>query len=106
MDEAKFLKPVIVNIPGRGARLITSAFDALDCLEIEWPEKSRGHDWQKAKSVCRDCLDGWKSSRDARRSVVKAAANAGLLSSRWSGRAGQIHSWLLGQSARTVNAAQ
>ena len=56
----------------------TSSFEALECLDQEWPEWARGRSWRAACRACRDALEGWRGARDARRAFLKAAERAGL----------------------------
>jgi hypothetical protein len=61
------------------ARKVASSFEALECLEQEWPEWARGRNWRAADRVCRDALEGWRGPRDARKAFIKAAARAGIM---------------------------
>jgi hypothetical protein len=87
MADISFSEPVILKMPGIGARLVTTVFEALECLENEWPNVARDRHWNKSKAICRDALDGWRTSNEARRSLVKAAAKSGLL---WSSKTDRI----------------
>lgn len=79
MTDVEFAAPVILRLPGTGERKVATAFEALECLENEWPEWARGRRWRNAVAACRDALDGWRSAREARRNFIKAA-RAGLVS--------------------------
>jgi hypothetical protein len=78
MNDVRFLEPVILKIPRGFPRKVASSFEALECLEQEWPEWARGRSWRAACRACRDALEGWRGARDARRAFVKAAERAGL----------------------------
>lgn len=82
MNDVLFSEPVILYLPGRGDRKVATSFEAIECLQNEWPQWARGRSWRSAQAVCRDALDGWCGAKAARRSFVKAADRAGLLRSR------------------------
>lgn len=82
MGDIAFSEPVVLDMPGTGARLVTSSFEALECLENEWPAGARDRNWRRAYMICRDALDGWRTPGEARRSLARAAARAGLMASR------------------------
>jgi hypothetical protein len=82
MNDVAFLEPVILRLPSMGARKVATSFEAIECLENEWPQWARGRSWRSALSACRDALDGWCGAKAARRSFVKAADRAGLLPGR------------------------
>lgn len=82
MDDIAFSEPVVLDLPDTGARMVTSSFEALECLENDWPADARDRNWRRAQVICRDALDGWRAPGDARRSLAKAAASAGLISPR------------------------
>lgn len=91
MNDVSFAEPVILRLPNIGTRKVSTSFEAIECLECEWPDWARDRNWRSAFTVCRDALDGWRTARDARRSFVKAADRAGLLSARRrSHRAGHV----------------
>lgn len=79
MSEIVFNEPVILRMPKNGLRKVATAFEALECLEREWPDWARGRRWRNAMIACRDALDGWRSAKEARRSFMKAAMRAGLV---------------------------
>lgn len=79
MADIVFSDPVILRLPDRGERKVATSFEALECLDREWPEWARGRRWRNARMTCRDALDGWRSAKEARRSFVRAATRAGLL---------------------------
>ncbi|RUM95258.1 DUF982 domain-containing protein [Pseudaminobacter arsenicus] len=82
MNDVAFSEPIILHLPGMGARKVATSFEAIECLQNEWPQWARGRNWRSAQSACRDALDGWCSAKAARRSFVKAADRAGLLPGR------------------------
>jgi hypothetical protein len=79
MNDAWFSEPVMLQFPQGRARNVASSFEALECLEQEWPEWARGRSWRAASRACRDALEGWRGPRDARKAFVKAAARAGIM---------------------------
>lgn len=79
MTDIAFPSPVLLRMPSGGERKVATSFEALECLDREWPEWARGRRWRSAMSVCRDALDGWRTGADAQRAFVKAATGAGLI---------------------------
>lgn len=79
MNDIAFSEPVILRLPGIGERKIATSFEAIQCLENEWPDWARGRSWRSAHIACRDVLDGWRDARKARQRLVKAARRAGIL---------------------------
>ncbi|WP_273786724.1 DUF982 domain-containing protein [Brucella intermedia] len=79
MNDVAFLEPVVLRLSGIGPRKVATSFEAIECLENEWPRWARGRSWRSALSACRDALDGWCGAKAARRSFVKGADRAGLL---------------------------
>jgi hypothetical protein len=79
MSDVVFNEPVILRMPKTGFRKVATGFEALECLEREWPDWARGRRWRNAIVACRDALDGWRSAKEARRSFMKAAMRAGLV---------------------------
>lgn len=78
MKDIMFAEPVILRMPHTGLRKVATSFEALECLEREWPDWARGRHWRSATVACRDALDGWRTAKEARRSFLKAARRAGL----------------------------
>ena len=78
MNDVRFPEPVILKSPRGFPRKVASSFEALECLDQEWPEWARGRSWRAACRACRDALEGWRGARDARRAFVKAAERAGF----------------------------
>jgi hypothetical protein len=81
MNDVRFPEPVVLNSTRGFQRKVASSFEALECLDQEWPEWARGRSWRAACRACRDALEGWRGARDARRAFVKAAERAGLAAS-------------------------
>jgi len=79
MKDVAFSEPIILQLPGVGPRKVATSFEAIECLENQWPQGARESSWRSAHSVCRDALDGWRSAKSARRSFLKAASCAGIL---------------------------
>lgn len=73
MNDVAFSAPVILHLPGTGDRKVTTSFEAIECLQNEWPQLARGRSWRSAQSACDDALDGWRGAWAARRSFVEAA---------------------------------
>ena len=82
MNDIRFPEPVVLKFPRGFPRKVASSFEALECLDQEWPEWARGRSWRAACRACRDALEGWRGARDACRAFVKAAERAGLAISR------------------------
>jgi len=80
MNDVRFPEPVTLRFSA-ASRNVASSFEALECLDQQWPEWARGRSWRAAARACRDALDGWRSARDARKAFLKAAKRAGLVSS-------------------------
>ena len=81
MNDVRFSEPVILKFPHGLPRKVASSFEALECLDQEWPEWARGRSWRAACRACRDALEGWRSTRDARKAFLKAARRAELVQS-------------------------
>jgi hypothetical protein len=67
MNDVRFSEPVILKSPRGLPRKVASSFEALECLDQDWPEWARGRSWRAACRACRDALEGWRSTRDARK---------------------------------------
>lgn len=80
MNDIWFPQPVTLKFLTK-TRNVASSFEALECLDQQWPECARGRSWRAAARACRDALDGWCSARDAHKAFFKAAKRAGLISS-------------------------
>ena len=77
MSEKRFSIPVAVPLGVAGQRMVFSAWEALECLKIQWPS-NHGPKYRKALQSCMDALDGWKSTHKARRAFIDAAREAGV----------------------------
>ena len=80
MNDVRFPEPVTLKFL-TASRNVASSFEALECLDQQWPEWARGRSWRAAERACRDALDGWRSARDAHKAFLKAARRAGLIPS-------------------------
>ena len=79
MSDIAFSTPVILGLPGIGARKVATSFEAIECLHKEWPVWARGPSWRAALMACQDALEGWRDAKVARRRFVLAARKAGLM---------------------------
>lgn len=59
MNDVAFSEPVILHLPGIGDRKVATSFEAIECLQNEWPQWAQGRNCRSAQSACRDALDGW-----------------------------------------------
>lgn len=80
MNDVRFPEPVTLKFL-TASRNVASTFEALECLDQQWPQWARGRSWRAAERTCRDALDGWRSARDAHKVFLKAARRAGLIPS-------------------------
>ncbi|RUW69972.1 DUF982 domain-containing protein, partial [Mesorhizobium sp. M4B.F.Ca.ET.049.02.1.2] len=64
MNDVRFPEPVTLEF-SPASRKVASSFEALECLDQQWPHWARGGSWRAAARACRDALDGWRSARDA-----------------------------------------
>jgi Protein of unknown function (DUF982) len=81
MNDVLFADPVKLTLKHR-ERIVSSSWEALECMNEQWPEWARGRSYRAAYRACRDALDGWRGPREARKAFVKAARRAGLLAAR------------------------
>lgn len=81
MDDVRFSRPVRLHFEATGERLVASAWEAIECLRMQWPAGSRDGSYRAAYRTCRDALDGWRKPSDACRAFMKAAEQAGLIAS-------------------------
>ena len=56
MKDVAFSEPIILQLPGVGPRKVATSFEAIECLENQWPQGARESSWRSAHSVCRDAL--------------------------------------------------
>lgn len=106
MNDVAFSEPVILHLPGIGDRKVATSFEAIECLQNEWPQWARGRSWRSAQSACRDALDGWCGGEAARRSFVKTADRAGLLPGRRRSSAPAWHRRASGEASVSAAGAQ
>ena len=106
MNDVTFSEPVIRHLPGIGDRKVATSFEAIECLQNEWPQWARGRSWRSAQSACRDALDGWCGAEAARRSFVKTADRAGLLPGRRRSSAPAWHRRASGEASVSAAGAQ
>lgn len=78
MNDVRFPEPVSLKFL-TASRNVGSSFEALECLDQQWPEWARGRSWRAAQRACRDALDGWRNGRDAYKAFLRAARSAGLI---------------------------
>ncbi|UCI28098.1 DUF982 domain-containing protein [Mesorhizobium sp. B2-8-5] len=78
VNDVGFPEPVKLEFPAT-SRKVASSFEALECLDQQWPEWAQGRSWRAAERACRDALDGWRSGREAYNAFKKAAKRAGLI---------------------------
>lgn len=79
MNDVRFPEPVALRFL-TASRNVASSFEALECLDQQWPGWARGRSWRAAVRACRDALDGWRSPRDAHKAFLKAVRRAELIS--------------------------
>lgn len=106
MNDVAFSEPVILHLPGIGDRKVATSFEAIECLQNEWPQWARGRSWRSAQSACRDALDGRCGAEAARRSFVKTADRAGLLPGRRRSSAPAWHRRASGEASVSAAGAQ
>ncbi len=82
MNDVAFSEPVILYFNDGRRRKVATSFEALECLDGEWPQEARGRSWRSAVKACRDALDSLRSHAEARRRFAKAASRAGLIETR------------------------
>jgi hypothetical protein len=70
MNEVAFSEPIILQVRGMGDRRVATSFEAIECLQDEWPQWARGRSRRSAQSACREALDGWCDAKAARRTFV------------------------------------
>jgi hypothetical protein len=79
MNDVTFSEPVTVILPHGSPRKVATSFEAIECLQNEWPLWARGRSWRNASMACRNALDGWCSAKTARRCFIRAATHAHLM---------------------------
>lgn len=79
MDSKPFEEPVIVELSSIGRfRHIRNTREAVECLMTVWP-LNRGPRYRDAVETCLKVLDGHRSIADARRALIEAAREAGVV---------------------------
>jgi ribosomal 50S subunit-associated protein YjgA (DUF615 family) len=78
MNDKSFSSPVLISLGAMGLRLVSSAWEALECLKNQWPQQD-GVEYRRATRMCRDALEGWMPPAKARQAFVIAAQRAGVL---------------------------
>lgn len=79
MNDVRFSRPIRLHFTATGERLVASAWEAIECMRQQWPERADSRSYRAAYRACRDALDGWRGANEARRAFMKAAESAGLL---------------------------
>lgn len=75
--EMPFSRPFSVRMPSGLERIFMNAYDALDFLENEWPNRS-GPCYAAAVLACQATLKGYGSCRRAREALIDACLEACL----------------------------
>jgi hypothetical protein len=78
MNDKSFSSPVLITLGAMGLRLVSSTWEALECLKGQWP-KQDSLEYRRAVRICRDAMEGWMTAAKARQAFVAAARRAGLL---------------------------
>lgn len=78
MNDTVFATPVLINLGAMGLRLVSSVWEALECLRSQWPRQDC-LEYRRATRICRDALEGWISAAKARKAFALAAKQAGVL---------------------------
>ena len=47
MNDIAFSEHVILHLPGTGDRKVATSFEAIECLQNEWPQWARGGSWRR-----------------------------------------------------------
>ncbi|QND51432.1 DUF982 domain-containing protein [Phyllobacterium sp. 628] len=77
MHDKRFPIPVMIRLGAAGQRAISSVWEAIECLQNNWPLKT-GANYRRALQACLDALDGWKPAHKARHAFISAARDAGV----------------------------
>jgi hypothetical protein len=48
MNDVAFSEPVVLYLPRVGHRKVATSFEAIECLQNEWPQWARGRSWRSA----------------------------------------------------------
>lgn len=81
MDEGPFSPPVgvITGKQGSVVTQVTSARQAAEVLLYKWPADTTGRKHLAARKACLDVLAGLKQAAVARKALVEAAKESGVL---------------------------
>lgn len=82
MGHRPFSKPVFLKLHRTGNFQARSAWEALEYLDLHWPETRTAHSRQ-ARVLCQSAVDGLVDAEVARRALIDAAQRAGILARRW-----------------------
>lgn len=79
MNDVRFSQPIRLHLDPTHERLVASAWEAIECMRQQWPERADQRAYRSAYRACRDALDGWRGPQEARNAFLRAAESAGLL---------------------------
>lgn len=82
MGHRPFSKPVFPKMNRIGNFQARSAWEALEYLDLHWPEARTAH-YRQARSLCQAAVDGLIDSELAKSALADAAQRAGLLADGW-----------------------
>src|SRR5689334_8998273 len=82
MGHRPFSKPVFLKLHRTGNFQARSAWEALEYLDLHWPEARTAH-YRQARTLCQSAVDGFIDAEAARNAVIDAAQRAGLLANGW-----------------------
>lgn len=82
MGHRPFSKPVFLKLHRTGNFQARSAWEALEYLDLHWPEARTAH-YRQARALCQSAVDGFVDVEAARNAVIDAAQRAGLLAQGW-----------------------
>ena len=82
MGHRPFSKPVFLRLHRTGNFQARSAWEALEYLDLHWPEARTAH-YRQARALCQSAVDGLVDAEAARNAVIDAAQRAGLLARGW-----------------------
>lgn len=82
MGHRPFSKPVFLKLHHTGNFQARSAWEALEYLDLHWPEARTAH-YRQARALCQSAVDGFVDAEAARNAVVEAAQRAGVLARGW-----------------------
>ena len=82
MGHRPFSKPVFLRLHRTGNFQARSAWEALEYLDLHWPEARTAH-YRQARALCQSAVDGLVDAETARKALIDAAQRAGLLARGW-----------------------